>query len=65
MCCKKGGRPREKLTEAKLKHFCDKFSEAVFEFVATEEKKIEDEEIDKMTTPSDEVSKPTVQCDLT
>ncbi len=44
-----------KLSEAKLKHFCDKFAKAVFEFVATEEKKIDAEEIDKMSFPSDEV----------
>ena len=43
------------MTEAKFKHFCDKFVEAVFEFVATEEKKIEAEEIDKMSTPTNEV----------
>ena len=38
-----------------MKHFCEKFAKAVFEFVATEEKKIEAEKIDKMSTPSDEV----------
>ena len=52
---KDGGRTHDSLSEQKLKHFCDKFVGAVLEFVATEEKKIEAEQIDKMITPSDEV----------
>jgi hypothetical protein len=38
----------------KLNHFCDKFVAAVFEFVASEEKKIERESV---VIPSEEVKK--------
>jgi hypothetical protein len=50
----RSGRNLNEKMKKKLNHFCDKFVSAVFEFVASEEKKIERESV---VIPSEEVKK--------
>ncbi len=50
----RSGRNLNEKMKKKLNHFCDKFVAAVFEFVASEEKKIERESV---VMPSEEVKK--------